>query len=40
MGENASNMPGVEIQILRDIKEKNHFHSEIEVILSYQVQYL
>lgn len=32
MGENASNMPGVEIQILRDIKEKNHFHSEIEVI--------
>lgn len=32
MKENISSTLGVEIQILRDIKEKNHFHPEIEVI--------
>jgi len=32
MKKNISKMSGIEIQILRDIKEKIHFHPEIEVI--------
>ena len=32
MGNKSSSMPGVEIQIIRDINEKMHFHSEIELV--------
>ena len=32
MKKNTSNMDGVKIQVLRNIKEKSHFHPEIELI--------